>query len=83
MASFVQVCASWITNTDGTASCSSWTWTQAYLLPPEAEGQIDLLIQGGFSPNLFGVGFTGTLTLFAIGFGIGVVVSQLRKLRIR
>lgn len=83
MASFVQVCASWITNTDGTASCSAWTWTQAYLLPPEAEGQIDLLIQGGFSPELFTKGFLGTLSLFAIGFGVGIVVSQLRKLRSR
>ncbi|MWV13746.1 hypothetical protein F3I62_16725 [Pseudomonas sp. R-28-1W-6] len=78
---FIQVCRAWTTNTDNSASCSSFEWIQGYVLPPEAEGQLDLLIQGGFSAELFQIGFGGTLTLFAIGFGVGLVISQLRKLK--
>ncbi|NQD92914.1 hypothetical protein HP532_09660 [Pseudomonas sp. CrR25] len=62
-------------------SCSSFEWIQGYVLPPEAGEQIDLLLQGGFSSELFRIGFLGTLSLFAVGFGIGLVISQLRKLK--
>lgn len=78
---FIQACRAWTTNPDNSVSCSSFEWIQGYVLPPEAGEQIDLLVQGGFSTELFQVGFGGTLTLFAIGFGVGLVISQLRKMK--
>lgn len=78
---FIQACRAWTTNPDDSVSCSSFEWIQGYVLPPEAGEQLDLLIQGGFSTELFQVGFVGTLMLFAIGFGVGLVISQLRKLK--
>lgn len=78
---FVQVCRSWISNPDQSLSCSAYEWIQGYILPPTAEGQLDLLVQGGFSEDLFRIGFIGTLSCFAVGFGIGLVISQVRKLK--
>lgn len=78
---FIQACRSWKTNPDESVSCDSFQWIQSYVLPAEAGGQLDLLIQGGFDPELFQIGFVGTLTLFAIGFGVGLIIAQLRKLK--
>lgn len=78
---FIQACRTWSTNADGSIGCTSFVWVQGYVLPPEAAGQLDLLIQGGFSEELFQAGFVGTLTMFGIGFGIGLIVSSLRKLK--
>ncbi|WP_339487823.1 hypothetical protein [Pseudomonas sp. EL_65y_Pfl2_R95] len=78
---FIQVCRTWTTNPDNSVSCSSFEWIQGYVLPPEAADQLDLLLQGGFSPELFRIGFLGTLSLFVAGFGVGLVISQLRKLK--
>lgn len=73
----------WTDNGDGSITCTGLGWVQGYILPPSAEGQLDLLVQGGFSEELFQIGFGGTLTLFALGFGIGLIISQIRKLRVR
>jgi hypothetical protein len=78
---FIQVCRAWTTNPDSSVSCSAIDWIQGYVLPPEAGGQLDLLIQGGFDPALFRIGFLGTLSMFAVGFGVGLIISQLRKLK--
>ncbi|TBW03698.1 hypothetical protein E0E52_14505 [Azotobacter chroococcum] len=78
---FIQACRSWTTNPDGSANCSSFEWIQAYVLPPEVEGHYDLLVQGGFSTELFSIGFMGTLSLFVTGMTVGLVVSQLRKMK--
>lgn len=78
---FIQACRTWTTNPDASVSCSSFEWIQGYVLPASAGDQLDLLIQGGFDPELFQIGFIGTLTLFAIGFGVGLVISQLRKIK--
>lgn len=78
---FIQACRAWKTNPDQSVSCDSFQWIQGYVLPAETGGQLDLLIQGGFDPELFQIGFIGTLTLFAIGFGVGLIISQLRKLK--
>lgn len=78
---FIQVCRTWTTNADDSVSCSAFEWIQGYVLPPEAGGQIDLLIHGGFDPELFQVGFMGTLSMFSVGFGVGLIISQIRKLR--
>ncbi|THG82152.1 hypothetical protein E5198_10320 [Pseudomonas sp. A-1] len=80
---FIQVCRSWVTHQDGSLGCNTFEWVQGYVLPPEVSGHLDLLVQGGFSADLFKIGFLGTLSLFATGFGIGLIVAQLRKLKNR
>ena len=77
----VQVCMSWVNHPDGSLSCSQLGWQQAYLIPPEAAGYVDILVSGGFSPEAFGVGFGGTLLAFAIGLSGGMVASVLRRMR--
>lgn len=77
----VQVCMQWVTHSDSSLSCSQLGWQQAYLIPPEAAGYVDILVSGGFSPTAFGVGFGGTLLVFAIGLSGGMVASILRRMR--
>ncbi|WP_454255710.1 hypothetical protein [Pseudomonas sp. Marseille-Q8238] len=77
----VQACTSWVTNPDSTVSCAALEWHQAYLIPPEAAGYVDILVNGGFSPEAFGVGFLGTLSVFLIGLSGGAVASILRRVR--
>lgn len=75
----VQVCPSWSSNPDGTLYCSQLEWQQTYLIPPEAAGYVDLLVSGGFSPEGFGVGFAGTITVFLSGLALGWIASLMRK----
>lgn len=77
----VQVCMSWVSNPDSSLTCSQFGWQQAYLIPPEAAGYVDILVSGGFSPKAFAVGFSGTLLMFAIGLSGGMVASILRRMR--
>ncbi|WP_236209239.1 hypothetical protein [Pseudomonas tohonis] len=76
----VQVCTKWHNGLLGTY-CIQQEWRQAYLIPPEAAGYVDILVSGGFSPTAFGVGFGGTLLVFAIGLSGGMVASILRRMR--
>ena len=76
----VQVCTSWTESGDGIVSCSALEWQHVYLLPPEAEGYLTLLM-GGFDPSAFRIGFASAIGLFAIGFGVGIVMSIMRKAR--
>lgn len=78
---WVQGCSSWVTNPDATTSCAALEWHQAYLIPPEAAGYVDILVSGGFSPEAFAVGFGGTLLVFAVGLSGGMVASILRRMR--
>lgn len=77
----VQVCMQWTANADASVSCSQYGWQQAYLIPPEAAGYVDILVSGGFSPEAFAIGFGGTLMAFAIGVSGGFVASVLRRMR--
>jgi hypothetical protein len=80
----VQVCMEWVTNvTDGvpSMSCSQLGWQQAYLIPPEAAGYVDILVSGGFSPEAFAIGFGGVLLTFVIGLSGGWIASILRRMR--
>lgn len=77
----VQACTSWVTNPDTTVSCAALEWQQAYLIPPEAAGYVDLLVSGGFSPEAFSVGFGGTLLVFAVGLSGGMIATILRRMR--
>lgn len=36
-----------------------------------------------FSAEFFQIGFAGTLGVFAVGFGVGLIISVVRKLRMR
>ncbi|CAC9224749.1 Uncharacterised protein [Pseudomonas aeruginosa] len=77
----VQVCKTWVQNADGTVGCTHLEWIQTYLLPPEAEGYLTLLM-GGFDPSAFRLGFAGTIGLFAVGLGgAGLIISAMRKAR--
>lgn len=75
----VQVCKSWVENS-GVVTCSQLEWIQAYMLPPEAEGYLTLLM-GGFDATAFKQGFGGAMGLFAIGLSVGVILAALRKAR--
>ncbi|GAC1030283.1 hypothetical protein thsps21_11100 [Pseudomonas sp. No.21] len=74
----VQVCTKWHNGLLGTY-CIQQEWRQAYLIPPEAAGYVDILVSGGFSPEAFGVGFAGTLGVFLTGLAVGWIASVLRK----
>lgn len=45
----VQVCTAWTSNPEGFMACRELAWQQAYLIPPEAAGYVDILVNGGFS----------------------------------
>ncbi|ERV76932.1 hypothetical protein Q058_03817, partial [Pseudomonas aeruginosa BL04] len=45
----------------------------------EAAGYVDILVNGGFSPEAFGIGAAGVLGSFVTGLLIGWVASLLRK----
>ena len=81
MAQFVQVCEQFRNLPSGAMECAQFSYQQAVLLPPQAESAINLLYTGGFDKQAFFLGFGGLLTLWAIGFGVGAVVSVIRKVR--
>lgn len=76
----VQVCMEWV-STDSSMNCTQLGWQQAYLIPPEAAGYVDILVSGGFSPEAFAIGVGGTLLTFAIGLSGGMVATILRRMR--
>lgn len=75
----VQACTQW-TESSGAVTCTQLEWVPAYLLPPSAEGYLTLLM-GGFDASAFRIGFASAIGVFAIGFGVGVVLSIMRKAR--
>ena len=77
----VQVCTSWASTSDGFMQCGHLAWQQAYLIPPEAAGAIEILVNGGFSLEAFSIGVAGVLGAFVTGLLTGWVASLLRKAR--
>lgn len=77
----VQVCSSWASTADGLMRCQQLEWQQAYLIPPEAAGAVELLANGGFSLEAFSVGAAGVMGAFVTGLLTGWVASLLRKAR--
>ena len=61
--------------------CSNQQWVSTYVVTPDQVAQLELLTTGGFDTNSFSLFFGGTLFLFATGFAVGIIISQLRKLR--
>tara|TARA_Y100001968_G_scaffold278042_1_gene273188 strand:+ start:3853 stop:3999 length:147 start_codon:yes stop_codon:yes gene_type:complete len=43
--------------------------------------QLELVLTGGFDGETFLQFFSATIVLFIVGFGIGLVISQVRKVR--
>ncbi|WP_430318743.1 hypothetical protein [Pseudomonas nitroreducens] len=76
---FVQVCEAWSTTGEGLQVCNQITWQPTYLLPPEASGYVDILVNGGFSREAFAIGVAGVLGSFVAGLLTGWVASILRK----
>jgi hypothetical protein len=79
---WVQGCESFATDPETSALyCANLEWHQTYLIPPEAAGYVDILVSGGFSPEAFGIGFVGVLSVFITGLAVGWIASLLRKAR--
>ena len=75
----VLVCTAFSENESGIPVCTAQAWTETYVVSPEQQAQLDLLTMGGFDEEVFTFFFSATLLLFAIGFSVGVVISQIRK----
>jgi hypothetical protein len=43
---------------------------------------LELLLAGGFDPEVAMYGFFGVMSLWAAGLAVGLIINQLRKLRI-
>ena len=61
--------------------CTETEIRAAHILPPEASVYTDLLVNGGFSPELTQSGFIGVMSLWVAGLVVGLIIAQLRKLR--
>lgn len=77
----VLVCAGFSTSAEGVTTCDNQVWTETYVVTPEQQAQLELVINGGFDPEVFAFFFSATLLLFATGFTVGIIISQLRKVR--
>lgn len=77
----VLVCSQFSTSSSGVVSCDVQAWTETYVVTPEQQAQIELLANGGFDSDTFQTFFIGTMGLFAVGFAVGIIISQLRKMR--
>ena len=75
---YVVVCAD-VDPSNG--SCIGETTYMAYLLPPEAGPQSEMFLTGGFDSEVAALGFTAMLTLWVAGFGIGLIINVVRKMR--
>ncbi len=62
--------------------CDSTKLVEGVLLPPSSDGQLSLLLNGGFSIEAAEHGFLGIMSLWVAGLTVGIIISQLRKLRV-
>jgi hypothetical protein len=77
----VLVCAQFTQSSSGVTSCTSQTWVDTYVLTPDEQAQLQLVVNGGFDADTFTMFFGATLLLFATGFTVGIIISQIRKVR--
>lgn len=77
----VLVCAEFSQSGDGVIACAKQTWVDTYVMTPDEQAQLQLVINGGFDADNFLLFFGATLTLFATGFAVGIIISQIRKMR--
>jgi uncharacterized membrane protein YjjP (DUF1212 family) len=74
-------CTQFTQTSGGVTTCTAQGWVDTYVVTPDEQAQLQLVIQGGFDSSSFSLFFGGTLLMFATGFAVGIVISQLRKLR--
>lgn len=77
----VRVCTSYTTGTDGAVSCSSEQYVETYLFSTAESAELNLISTGGLDVEAFSLFFVGTLLVFATGLGVGLILSQIRKVR--
>jgi len=65
-----------------TPVCDSTSLVEAALLPPHADSQLTLLLNGGFSIEAAQTGFFGVISLWIAGITVGLIIAQIRKLRV-
>lgn len=75
----VLVCAEFSQSGDGVIACTKQAWVDTYVMSPDEQAQLELVVHGGFDSETFTQFFGATLTLFAIGFTVGIIISQIRK----
>lgn len=66
----------------GSYVCDQFDLVEGVILPASAQSNIDLLMQGGFDQEAAVLGFTGVVSLWAIGFTVGIIISVIRKTRV-
>lgn len=59
----VLVCSRFSTSSEGVTSCDSQTWSETYVVSPEQQAQLELLITGGFDTEIYLQFFWGTIGL--------------------
>ncbi len=74
------ICEQFTTDANGVVSCAQQVWIDSYIFSPAEQAQVELVLQGGMNWESFGLFFVGTLLMFGIGFGTGLIISQIRKI---
>jgi len=65
---------------DGATVCNNIVYQSASVLPPNAESNIELLLLGGFDPEVVKLGIIGVVSLWVVGLTVGLMASLVRKL---
>lgn len=74
------VCQQFSVDAQGVVNCAQQAWVESYIFSPAEQAQVELILQGGMNWETFGMFFVGTLLMFGIGFGTGLIISQVRKI---
>lgn len=77
----ILTCPGFETSPEGVTSCPGQAWVESYVVPADQAAQLDLVLNGGFDPDTFTLFFSGTLLMFCVGLGIGLIFSNVRKLK--
>lgn len=56
-------------------------WTEGAVISPEAETQIQLLLNGGFDLNAASLGISAVVGFWVSGLFIGWIINVIKKLR--
>lgn len=66
---------------DASNNCVNPQLIDAYLLPPDSAPMLELLLAGGYDSETVLLGFFAVISLFVTGLTVGLIISQVRKLR--
>jgi len=56
-------------------------WCEVVIFTPAEIDSVNLLLNGGFDAESFGIGFGGIITLWITGLTIGMIISHIRKVK--